>query len=281
MNIWLLLLTFFNIILLAGLSLSLFLRVKEKKEDQRLTKGLQLLQNKISILEDLSDKTDEQVRKLVHILDQKTGEIRQVMAESDEQIQEIETMLNRGLEISKIFQEQIPQGELHARQKTNLYVTAAKMANQGYTLEQITAQVDLSPAEIQMIIKVNKDNLQFAEDQLPAWVQNQNYTQNAATTAQTAGGTAQVNQSELDQFSAALNTQNSMYSSTKLNNTITESAFDFVAQDLNAQTNLNVEFKKTLQQMPQTFSDTTTTTTVDGKTVKPFEFKRIIKSGIR
>lgn len=269
MNIWLLLLTFFNIVLLAGLSFSLFLRVREKKEDQRLTKGLQLLQNKISILEDLSDKTDHQVRKLVHILDQKTGEVRQVMAASDEQIHQIEAMLNKGLEISKIFHEQIPQGEMQNRQKTNLYVTAAKMAHQGYTMDQILAQVDLTPAEIQMIIKVNKDNLQFAEDQLPTWA-------NTASGGTSAGTTAA---SELNDFAQALTNQNSLYSATKLNTTISETAFDSVKQDMTTQSTLTTEFKKTIQQMPQTFTaDTGTTTTPDGKVVKPFEFKRIIKS---
>ncbi|AZZ35797.1 DUF2802 domain-containing protein [Bdellovibrio sp. qaytius] len=268
MNIWLLLLTFFNIVLLAGLSFSLFLRVREKKEDQRLTKGLQLLQNKISILEDLSDKTDHQVRKLIHILDQKTGEVRHVMAASDEQIQQIEAMLNKGLEISKIFHEQIPQGEMQNRQKTNLYVTAAKMAHQGYNMEQILAQVDLTPAEIQMIIKVNKDNLQFAEDQLPTWAQGAG--------AQSVNNNS-TSQSDLNDFAQALTNQNSMFAGSKLNTTITETAFDSVKQDMTTQSTLTTEFKKSIQQMPQTFTDNTTTTP-DGKVVRPFEFKRIIKS---
>ena len=267
MNIWLLLLTFFNIVLLAGLSFSLFLRVREKKEDQRLTKGLQLLQNKISILEDLSDKTDHQVRKLIHVLDQKTGEVRQTMAASDVQIQQIEAMLNKGLEISKIFHEQIPQGEMQNRQKQTMYVTAAKMAHQGYTMDQILAQVDLTPAEIQMIIKVNKDNLQFAEDQLPAW---------ANTGATSSGATAE---NELNDFAQALSNQNSLFSMTKASSSINETALDSIKQDMTTQTALTTEFKKTIQQMPQTFTaDTGTTTTPDGKTVKPFEFKRIVKS---
>ena len=54
MNIWLILITSLNILLLAGLVLSLFLKIKEKQEDQRITKGLQLLQNKLSILDDRS-----------------------------------------------------------------------------------------------------------------------------------------------------------------------------------------------------------------------------------
>lgn len=272
MNIWLMLLTFFNIVLLAGLSFSLFLRVKEKKEDQRLTKGLQLLQNKISILEDLSDKTDQQVRKLVHILDQKTGEVRQVMAASDDQIVQIQAMLNKGLEISKIFQESIPQGDLQNRQKTTLYVTAAKMAHQGYSLEQILSQVELTPAEVQMIIKVNKDNLQFSEDQLPAWAQS---TSNSQSTSSNQNA-----ENELSEFTQALTNQNSLFSTTKLNSVIQEKAFDSVAQDLTTQNNLNTEFKKTLQKMPQSFSADTPSSarTADGKTIKPFEFKRIVKS---
>ncbi len=76
MNIFLMVLTCLNIILVLGLSFTVFLRVKEKKEDQRITKGLQLLQHKIAILQDLSDKADEQVQRLVHMLDTKSNELR-------------------------------------------------------------------------------------------------------------------------------------------------------------------------------------------------------------
>ncbi len=48
-------------------------------------------------------------------------------------------------------------------------VHAAKLANQGFTQEQILQQINLNPAEVDLIFKVNKDKLQFAEDQLPAW----------------------------------------------------------------------------------------------------------------
>ena len=76
MNIFLMVLTCLNIILVLGLSFTVFLRVKEKKEDQRITKGLQLLQHKIAILQDLSDKADEQVQRLVHMLDTKSNDLR-------------------------------------------------------------------------------------------------------------------------------------------------------------------------------------------------------------
>ncbi len=82
MNIFLMVLTCLNIILVLGLSFTVFLRVKEKKEDQRITKGLQLLQHKIAILQDLSDKADEQVQRLVHMLDTKSNELRGVTTEA-------------------------------------------------------------------------------------------------------------------------------------------------------------------------------------------------------
>ena len=75
-------LTCLNIILVMGLSFTVFLRVKEKKEDQRITKGLQLLQHKIAILQDLSDRADEQVQRLVHMLDTKSNDLRRVTNEA-------------------------------------------------------------------------------------------------------------------------------------------------------------------------------------------------------
>ncbi|MFN3453322.1 MAG: hypothetical protein ACK41T_00080 [Pseudobdellovibrio sp.] len=268
MNIWLLLLTFFNIVLLAGLSFSLFLRIKEKQEDQRITKGLQLLQNKISILEDLSDKTDEQVHKLVHLIDQKTIEIRNTLNQADEMSAKIKHAIDNGIETSKkIIEQAHANSDVQNSQKTINYVTAAKMAHQGHTLDEISAHVDLSPAEIQMIIKVNRDNLQFAEDQLPEWMKL------------APQSTKSTQQTEIDQFAAALNQQNSQFSSSKLNTTLTKSAFDSVRHDLTAQNSLTESFKKTIQTVPQSFSDTEEVSTHSlknqTKTIKPFEFKRI------
>lgn len=86
MNIFLMVLTCLNIILVLALAFTVFLRVKEKKEDQRITKGLQLLQHKISILQDLSDKTDEQVQRLVYMLDSKSNELRRLTLEANEAV---------------------------------------------------------------------------------------------------------------------------------------------------------------------------------------------------
>jgi hypothetical protein len=274
MNIWLLLLTLLNVILLAGLSFSLFLRIKEKKEDQRMTKGLQLLQNKISILEDLSDRTDEQVHKLVHLIDKKAGEVRSHLSAADEKIEHIEAALSKALDISKVFSEQIPQQEMMNRQNTNAYVQAAKMAHQGFSIDQISAKVDLSPAEIEMITKVNKDNLQFSEDSLPTWIQDQPLP-------------AQNNQdNDLEMFTQALNQQNQ-----KIGQSVSSTAFDSMTQDLAAQNTLRAEFNKTVKpvlteikqvvrnSVPQDFMSEKTTTangTLGEKSIRPMEFRKIV-----
>lgn len=165
----LLVLTVFNLIVLIILTIQVFLKLKEKKEDLRLAKGLQLLQNKISILQDLSDKTDHQVQKIVQVIDRKSADIQSDMAILDAKTAHVEATLIRATDISKMIAHQNPQGSAEI-QKTNLHVQAAKLANKGFTKEQIMGKVDLNPAEIDFIFKVNRDQLQFAEDQLPGWV---------------------------------------------------------------------------------------------------------------
>lgn len=103
MNYWLLTLTLLNVLLLAFVSFIMLAKNKAKFEDQRLTKGLQLLQNKISILQDLSDKTDEQVRSWVHLLEQKASDVQSQLIKSDEKVIQIESALSKALDVSKIF----------------------------------------------------------------------------------------------------------------------------------------------------------------------------------
>jgi hypothetical protein len=235
MNIWLLLLSLLNVILLAGLSFSLFLRIKEKKEDQRLTRGLQLLQNKISILEDLSDRTDEQVRKLVHVIDQKATEVRNQLVVADQIIDQVNLSISKALDISKIFNEQVPQQEKLNRQKTSAYVQAAKMAHQGFSIEQISTKIDLSPAEVEMITKVNRENLQFSEENLPTWIDEQ------------SASTHNNQDNDLKLFTDALNHQNQK----TVGQSVRGTAFDSIDQDLAAQNNLRDEFNKLVTPSPK------------------------------
>ena len=155
------------------MTLNLFFQVKNKKEDSRINKGLQLLQNKISILEDLSDKTDNQIRKSIHNLDTKANEVKNLISEAQNQNYQLSEAMQKCFSILSEMNRLQPTEAQIKDYKTTQYVKAAQMANQGYSLETIAEQIDLSPAELNMIIKVNKNELQFANDQLPEWLKTQ------------------------------------------------------------------------------------------------------------
>jgi hypothetical protein len=234
-------------------------------EDQSLSKCLQLLQNKISILQDLSDKTVEHVRTWVHLIEHKATDVQKQLIQSDEKIAQIEQALSKALDVSKIFYEQVPASEMAERQKTSKYVQAAKLANQGFTTDQISQKVDLSIAEIDMITKMNREQLQFAEESLPAWVNAAAQTENAENRDQ-----------EVADFNSQLQKMSQMVSS---------KAFDLPKPDLSSMNQIKQQFTDTIAQnstqIPQTFIDekkqTAETRTGDGKVVRPFEFRKIVK----
>lgn len=266
MNIGLIILTFLNIVLLAGLSFSLFLRIKEKKEDQRMTKGLQLLQNKISILEDLSDKTDEQVRKLVHLIEQKTIEIKNNITLADEKNLLLNQTVNKMTELHQLSQNRLSDEDLSERKKSTSLVLAAQLAHQGQTAEQIAQQIDLSPAEIEMIIKVNKDQLQFSSSELPQWLKH-------SIENNLNSDIPKNTENELLSFANAIQIQNQ-----KMNQVISATAFDQMSTDLNAQSNLRKEFDQVTTKVPQTFvenKESVSTKFYSKKEIRPFEFKKI------
>lgn len=267
MNYWLLTLSTMNLLLLTLLLFSWLTKNKNKVEDQRLTKGLQLLQNKISILQDLSDKSDEQVRKWVHLIEQKSGDVQNQLTRSDEKMAQIENVLTKALDVTKAFSEQMPHETLAERQKTSRYVQAAKLAHQGYSAEQIGQKVDLSVAEIEIIIKMNRNQLQFSEDDLPAWVD-----------LQTPPATGDEEEQEVNEFTSQLK---------KMNQVVSASAFDITKPDLTTMNQIKQQFTDSLSlnstHIPQTFIDekkemSVATTTADGKTIKPFQFRKIVVS---
>lgn len=269
MNYWLLTLTLINVLLLAYIGFSHLAKNRTKVEDQRLTKGLQLLQNKISILQDLSDKTDEQVRTWVHLIEQKATDVQKQLIKSDEKIVQIEQALSKALDVSKIFYEQVPAAEMAERQKTSKYVQAAKLANQGFTTDQIAQKVDLSIAELDMITKMNRENLQFAEESLPAWI-------DAASRADNAENRDQ----ELADFTSLLQSQ-----SQKMSQAVSSTAFDLPKPDLSTMNQIKQQFTDSIAQnstqIPQTFLDekkvAVETRTESGKVIRPFEFRKIVK----
>ena len=263
MNYWLLTLSMINILLLTFVLFSWLTKNKSKVEDQRLTKGLQLLQNKISILQDLSDKSDEQVRKWVHLIEQKSHEVQSQLTHSDEKMLQIEKVLAKALDVTRAFQDQVPHETLAERQKTSRYVQAAKLAHQGMNAEQISEKTDLSVAEIDIIIKMNRNQLQFSEDDLPAWV-NANPDQNPLDETE----------KEVSDFESQLK---------KMNQSITASAFDVEAPDMTSMDHIKQQFTDSISansaHIPQTFLDekkeAVNVQMLDGKIIRPFQFRKI------
>lgn len=158
-----------DLIFLSGFAVTWLRLSKPAKDDPRLSRGLQLLQSKIAILEDLSDQTERQVESIAQLIEAKGHEIQAQISTADDQIRKIEAALGKSLEAVHIFQGQIPHEEIVDRKMTAKYVKAARMAHQGLSVDEIAEQVDLTRAEIEFVTKVNRNQLQFSEEDLPAW----------------------------------------------------------------------------------------------------------------
>ncbi|MES2854558.1 MAG: DUF2802 domain-containing protein, partial [Bdellovibrionota bacterium] len=112
---------------------------------------------------------ETQVNQMTAILEQKSREVQAKVQLAEQQVFEIRQSMDRSLEVAQIFQDKIPHKEIIERQNTIKYVTAARLAHGGASVEEIASQVDLPRGEVEFIASVNRDRLMFAEDQLPEW----------------------------------------------------------------------------------------------------------------
>ncbi|MEO0336067.1 MAG: hypothetical protein AAF202_06725, partial [Pseudomonadota bacterium] len=100
-------------------------------------------------------------------------QIQKKFLEAEKHIQKLKSSMDRSMEVASIFQDKIPHDEIIERQNTIKHVQAARMANQGCGVEEILSEIDLPREQVEFIAKVNKDQLMFDEEQLPAWVEGQ------------------------------------------------------------------------------------------------------------
>lgn len=171
-TVWVLAQVLLNLLFVAGF-VAVWMRLQRPApEDPRMRRGLQLLQSKIAILEDLSDRTDTQVKQLSAILESRCLDVQNKIFEAEKIIKAIETSRQKSVEVARMFEDRIPHEEIVQRQNTVKYVKAARLANQGASVSEIMNQVNLSEAEVEFISKVNKDQLMFSEEGLPDWVQD-------------------------------------------------------------------------------------------------------------
>jgi hypothetical protein len=166
MSFWIIVQVAVNVLLFAGIVFLLLQRKQLAKEDHRFSKGLQLLQSKIAILEDLSDQTDVQVKTLTKLLEDKYKEIQAILIETDQQILRMEEVAEntwRQIQSSGVKVDSTDQ------QNLSKYVKAAQLANSGNGVDDIIKKVDLTRGEIELIHAMNKEQLVFNQNSLPAW----------------------------------------------------------------------------------------------------------------
>lgn len=179
MSVWTLLQIVFNLFVFVGMA-ALWMRLRRPpQDDPRLSRGLQLLQTKITVLEDLSDRTDAQVKTLTSLLDQKNRMLQNKILEAEQQVLKIDHSMHKSMEVAEIFQDKIPHQEILERQRTVEYVKAARMANSGLSVEQISESVHLPREQVELIAKFNREQLMFDESALPDWANKPPEKQNA------------------------------------------------------------------------------------------------------
>jgi Protein of unknown function (DUF2802) len=183
-----------SIWILAGIALQIFVflavvivwirQSRPAKEDPRLSRGLQLLQSKISVLEDLSDRTETQVKQLTTILEERTKALQSKILTAEEMLMKIEHSMRKSLNVAEIFQDKIPHQEIIERNQTQKYVAAAKLAHDGVSIDEIVRQIGIPRSEAEFIAKVNRDELSFDPGQLPEWAKPRESDRSSAATTQ-------------------------------------------------------------------------------------------------
>lgn len=172
MSFWVLALVLFDILLLFGLVMIWGRVHRAKEDDPRLSRGLQMLSSKLAILEDLSLRTDTQVEQVTTLIDRKIQQVTEIIEACNKQLQQIENAQQKSSEIAQIFQDKIPHQEIIERQTTLKYIQAAKMIQEGKTLDDVQAMVGLSFGEIELIANMDVDYLKNIENQMKHWQSN-------------------------------------------------------------------------------------------------------------
>ncbi|MFN8945333.1 MAG: hypothetical protein ACK5WZ_12020 [Pseudobdellovibrionaceae bacterium] len=169
MGFWVLVLVIFDILLLFGFILIWGKIIRSKEDDPRLSRGLQMLSSKLAILEDLSQRTDTQVEQVTTLIDRKIQQVSEAIELCEKQMVHIQKAQQKSSDIAQIFQDKIPHQEIIERQTTLKYVQAAKMIQEGKTIDEVQMSIGLSFGEIELIANMDVDYLKNIENQVSQW----------------------------------------------------------------------------------------------------------------
>lgn len=165
--------TIVQLIFFSGLILIWMRMKKDYSDDSRWSRNLQILQSKIAVFEDLSDRTEVQVSQLTIMLEIKMCDMQRKIDEADDILNKISSAMKKSMEVAQIFQDKIPHEEIIERQNTVKFVRAALMAHEGKTEDQIAEVVNLPKSQIEFIVKVNSQRLSFDPGQMPEWLKTE------------------------------------------------------------------------------------------------------------
>lgn len=187
-----------NLILVIGLVTSWIKAIKNSKEDPRLSKGLQLLQSKISVLEDLSDRTQSQTQKLNMQLDNKLKEVKDLCDLIDKKSESLEKQITQAIServaahvpaptptvftptpspITNPILNTVPQTFVQSKvdmpsvegsagqgySDKEKYNLAAEMIRNGYSALEVVRELNLTVGEVHFISKIQNDNMAVAK----------------------------------------------------------------------------------------------------------------------
>ncbi len=159
MSIWGLIQVVMDIFLFVGLFVCIVRSPRTSKDDPRLSRGLQLLQSKISVLEDLSDKTDVQFQKIMSVIEQKVLEVQQAVATAERQLFQLQDATAKGIETTRLVQTGLGAEQVIERHTNEVYARAAQLAFEGQSIDEICEKLELSRGEVELIVKFNRDSL--------------------------------------------------------------------------------------------------------------------------
>ncbi|MCS6837730.1 MAG: DUF2802 domain-containing protein [Bdellovibrionaceae bacterium] len=161
MNMWELLLSLFALSLLTGY-LILWKKLKALSgQEGSLSQGLQLLQTKIAILEDLSNRVEEQQKQAQIFFDNKHKQMQELLDTMEEKIRNLNEKSSWLLD----------HGEQLAERELTIKLTrAAILAHKGVPAVEIAKRLGLGLQEAELIASLNSQTLQFDIESLPNWL---------------------------------------------------------------------------------------------------------------
>ncbi len=161
-----------NLAFIATITVLWIDRTRSKTQDNpRLSRGLQLLSSKIAVLQDLMDKSETIGKHLSQLIEAKQTDVQETLEEVERHLYRVSESIEKSKDVARLFRDKIPHEEIIERQNSAKYIKAAKLAHQGLSSQDISTQVDIPMGELELIVKLNKQNLMVNSNQ--SWLEDE------------------------------------------------------------------------------------------------------------